>query len=76
MCLSVPAKVIAIHGDQARVLISGVIYTAGIQLLDHVKEGDYVLLHAGFAIQKIDESEARETLQLLREMGEQDKSPK
>lgn len=75
MCLSVPAKVIAIHGDEARVSVSGVVYTAGIQLLDHVEEGDFVLLHAGFAIQRIDEREARETLQLLREMGEQDKSP-
>jgi len=41
-------------------------------MLNDVKEGDYVLLHAGFAIQKISDQEARETLELLREMGELD----
>ncbi|MBS3776657.1 MAG: HypC/HybG/HupF family hydrogenase formation chaperone, partial [Bacteroidales bacterium] len=47
-------------------------YTAGLQMLEDVNVGDYVLLHAGFAIQKISEKEAEETLQLFREMGELD----
>ena len=70
MCLSIPAKVVKIEGDTARVSIGGNEYTAGLQMLEDVEEGDYVLLHTGFAIQKISEKEAEETLQLFREMGE------
>ncbi|HCI55569.1 MAG TPA: HypC/HybG/HupF family hydrogenase formation chaperone [Bacteroidales bacterium] len=68
MCLSLPAKVIEIKGDMADVSVGGTIFKAGLQLVDDVKPGDYVLLHAGFAIQKIDEKEAQETLQLLEEI--------
>ncbi|MGB4291406.1 MAG: HypC/HybG/HupF family hydrogenase formation chaperone [Bacteroidales bacterium] len=71
MCLSLPAKVIEINGDMADVSVGGTIFKAGLQLLDDVKPGDYVLLHAGFAIQKIKEDEAREILGLLEEMEEQ-----
>jgi hydrogenase expression/formation protein HypC len=70
MCLSIPAKVVRIEGDTARVSIGGNEYTAGLQMLEDVEVGDYLLLHAGFAIQKISEKEAEETLQLFREMGE------
>jgi hydrogenase expression/formation protein HypC len=70
MCLSIPAKILRIEGETARVSVGGNEYTAGLQMLDDVKEGDYILLHAGFAIQKISEKEAEETLQLFREMGE------
>jgi len=70
MCLSIPAKILRIEGETARVSFGGNEYTAGLQMLDDVKEGDYILLHAGFAIQKISEKEAEETLQLFREMGE------
>ncbi|HRT47587.1 MAG TPA: HypC/HybG/HupF family hydrogenase formation chaperone, partial [Bacteroidales bacterium] len=62
MCLSLPAKVIEVNGDMADVSVGGTIFKAGLQLLDDVKPGDYVLLHAGFAIQKIKEDEAREIL--------------
>jgi len=55
----------------ADVSVGGTIFKAGLQLLDDVKPGDYVLLHAGFAIQKIKEDEAREILGLLEEMEEQ-----
>ncbi|MBP8958898.1 MAG: HypC/HybG/HupF family hydrogenase formation chaperone [Bacteroidales bacterium] len=68
MCLSLPAKVIEIKGDMADVSVGGTVFKAGLQLVDDVKPGDYVLLHAGFAIQKIDEKEAQETLQLLEEI--------
>lgn len=71
MCLSLPAKVIEVNGDMADVSVGGTIFKAGLQLLDDVKPGDYVLLHAGFAIQKIKEDEAREILNLLKEMEEQ-----
>ena len=69
MCLSIPAKVEAINGDKARVTMSGNEYRADISLIDDLHEGEYVLLHAGFAIQKISEEHARETLQLIEEMN-------
>lgn len=53
----------------ADVSVGGTIFKAGLQILDGVKPGDYVLLHAGFAIQKIDEREAEEILRLLEEMN-------
>lgn len=69
MCLSIPAKIEEINGDKARVSLSGNEYQADISLLDEVGQGDYVLLHAGFAIQKISDQYARETLQLIEEMN-------
>ncbi|NLJ44483.1 MAG: HypC/HybG/HupF family hydrogenase formation chaperone, partial [Bacteroidales bacterium] len=52
----------------ADVSVGGALFKAGLQLLDDVSEGDYVLLHAGFAIQKISDKEAQETLDILNEM--------
>ena len=68
MCLSVPAKVIEIKGNMAEVSVGGTIFKAGLQLVEDVEIGDYVLLHTGFAIQKISEKEAIETLRLLTEI--------
>ena len=68
MCLSVPAQVIKIDGQMADVSVGGAIFKAGLQMVEGVIEGDYILLHAGFAIQKISEKEALETLSLLKEM--------
>jgi hydrogenase expression/formation protein HypC len=70
MCLSVPAKVISIDGNLAKVSIGGVVVDASIQLMDYIDIGDYVLLHAGFAIQKLNEEEANETFRLLKELEE------
>ena len=72
MCLSVPAKVISIKEEMAEVSIGGTIYTASLQLVEDVNIGDYVLLHTGFAIQKISEEDAEETIKLLREIAEYD----
>lgn len=72
MCLSIPSKVISISGNKAVVSVGGTEYEASLQLLEDVKIDDYVLLHTGFAIQKISEEEAQETLKLLRELGEID----
>lgn len=69
MCLSIPAKVIKIEGDRAEVSVGGNVFKVGIQLLENVEPGDYVLLHAGFAIQKISSDEAEASLLLLREIG-------
>jgi hydrogenase expression/formation protein HypC len=68
MCLSVPALVVSIDGQMADVSVGGAIFKAGLHMVENVKEGDYILLHAGFAIQKISEEEALETLNLLNEM--------
>ncbi len=68
MCLSLPAKVIEIQGDLAEVSIGGTLFKAGLQMIDDVRPGDYILLHAGFAIQKINEDEAQEIMRLFQEM--------
>lgn len=69
MCWAVPTKVIEIDGDLGKVEIGGTVREVGLQLLTDAQVGDYVLIHAGFAIQKVDEREAAETLELLAEMG-------
>jgi hydrogenase expression/formation protein HypC len=69
MCLAIPVKVISVEGSTAKVRIEDVEYSASLLLLNDVKPGDYIMLHAGFAIEKVDPEEAAETLQLLLEMG-------
>ncbi len=64
MCLAVPGKVLEIKGERAVVDFGGVRREAIISMLDDVKVGDYVLIHVGFAIQKLDIEEAKETLKL------------
>lgn len=73
MCLSIPAKVDSIEGDMAMVSVGNVSYKASLQLLDDVKVGDFILLHTGFAIQKISEDEAAETLRIFEEFEELNK---
>ena len=70
MCLAIPALVRSIEGHQAEVDIEGVTRQVSIQLTPEVRVGDYVLLHTGYAINVIDEVEARETLKLLRELSQ------
>ena len=69
MCLSIPAKIISINGTIAEVSAGGAIFKAGIHMIENARIGDYILLHAGFAIQKISEKEAEETLRLFEEMN-------
>jgi hydrogenase expression/formation protein HypC len=69
MCLAIPAKVLSVDGPAARVLIGDTEYNASLLLIDDVKAGDYIMLHAGFAIQKVDEEEAIETMRLLNEVA-------
>jgi hydrogenase expression/formation protein HypC len=68
MCLAIPAKVISVEGDTAKVTIEGVQYIASLLILTDVKPGDYIMLHAGFAIEKVDPDQAAVTLLLLNEM--------
>jgi len=70
MCLAVPLKVTRIDGSDAVAEQGGASVQIRTDLLDDVKVGDYVLVHAGFAIQKVNEDEALETLRLLREFSD------
>ena len=70
MCLSIPAKIDSIEGEMAMVSVGNVTYKASLQLLDDVKVGDYILLHTGFAIQKISPEDAAETLKIFEEFKE------
>jgi hydrogenase expression/formation protein HypC len=74
MCLAVPGKVIEIDGEgelrMGRVDFSGVQRRACLAYVPEVAVGDYVLVHVGFAISRIDEEAAHQTLAALREMGE------
>lgn len=70
MCLAVPAKILEINGDLAKVDFGGgVMREVNIMLVD-ARVGDYVLVHAGYAIQVLDEKEAEETLMLWKEIME------
>ncbi len=66
MCLAVPSKIIEINDKVAKVDVDGVIRETSIMLMDDVKIGDYVIVHAGFAINKVDEEAALQTLEDLR----------
>lgn len=70
MCLSIPAKILSISGSMAEVSAGGSVFKAGIQMIEDARPGDYILLHAGFAIQKISEEEALETIRIIDEMND------
>jgi hydrogenase expression/formation protein HypC len=69
MCLAIPAKVMRIEGDMATIEVGGVRRFASLMLVTDVVVGDYVIVHAGFAIHKVDPEEAKESLRLLRELA-------
>jgi len=66
MCLAIPMKIERIEGDRALVSAGNVKRMAGINFLSNPKIGEYVIVHAGFAIEKIDPKKAEETLEILR----------
>ncbi|MDT8378472.1 MAG: HypC/HybG/HupF family hydrogenase formation chaperone [Desulfotignum sp.] len=68
MCLAVPSKIIEIQGNLAKVSVDGVIRETSLALLEDSKIGDYVIVHAGFAISRLDESAARQTLEDMRQI--------
>ena len=68
MCLAVPMKIIEIKGDEGLVESSGLKRKANFSLIKNPKIGEYVLLHAGFVIERIKEKEAQKTLKALREI--------
>jgi len=73
VCLAIPGRIVEIVDEEkglAKAEVSGVRRTISVGLLDEVRVGDWVLIHVGFAIQKVDEVEARRTLAFLRQLGQ------
>jgi hydrogenase expression/formation protein HypC len=68
MCLAIPARVTELLDDgMARISLDGVTKVVSVALVEDVRVGDYIVLHVGYALAKIDEAEAERTLALLRE---------
>jgi len=72
MCLGVPAKVLETGDGAAVVELGGVRREISVMLIDDVSIGEWVIIHAGFAIEKLSEEEAEQTLALFREIAESD----
>jgi len=67
MCLAIPSKITHIEDEMATIDVDGVKRSASLMLLENPAVGDYVIVHAGFAIKKLDEASAMETIRLLKE---------
>ena len=75
MCLAIPGKVVEILDDgKARLDMGGIEQIAALDMLNGVKVGDYLMVHAGFAIEIVDKAQAEETLALAKELEELSKS--
>lgn len=70
MCLAIPMKIIDITDNRATADVGGVQYQAYLDLISDAKVGDYIIVHAGFAIEKLNEAEARESLAIWREIAQ------
>lgn len=76
MCLAIPAQVVELRdGDNAVVDLAGVRKEISLSLVDGVAVGDYVIVHVGYALNKLDPEEAEQTLKLFAEMGQLDREP-
>ena len=69
MCLALPARIVEINDSMGTLDMEGTRRDCSLILLEDAKIGDYVMVHAGFAIHKIDEEEAMESLKILRQMA-------
>ena len=69
MCLALPMRITAVDGATATIVAAGLEQRCSVMLVPQARVGDYVLVHAGFAINLVDETEAQETIELLREIG-------
>jgi hydrogenase expression/formation protein HypC len=72
MCLAIPVRVKEIRGSMAEVELGGVITEVSVLFTPEAEVGDYVVMHAGYAISVLDAEQAEETLQLFREIAEHD----
>ena len=70
MCLAIPALITSIEDKEAEVEIGGISRRISLYLTPEAKVGDYVLVHTGYAINVLDQEEAKETLEILREIAE------
>ncbi len=74
MCLAVPGKIISITGEDTLrsgiVSFGGITKTVNLAYVPEAKVGDYVLVHVGFALSVVDEAEARQTFEYLKQMGD------
>ena len=74
MCLGIPGKIVTVSDDaglrMGKVLFGGITRQACLEYVPEAALGDYVIVHAGFAISRVDEEEAARTYQLLEEMGQ------
>jgi hydrogenase expression/formation protein HypC len=68
MCLAIPMKVEKIMGEFAIVSLGNVKRKVNISFVENVKKGDYLIIHAGFAIEKLDKKEAEKTIKIIREI--------
>lgn len=70
MCLAIPVRIAELLPDQmAKVSLDGVVKTISVALVDDLSVGDYVILHVGFALSKVDAQEAERTLEMIREIA-------
>ena len=72
MCLAIPMKVDKTEGNVAWAEVGGTVYKANTDFLEDVEPGDYIIVHAGFAIEKLSEEDAQESLRLWREIAEKE----
>jgi hydrogenase expression/formation protein HypC len=70
MCLAVPMRLVKIEGRLGTAELGGVSRQVGLDLLENPQVGDYLIIHAGYAIEKLDPDEAQKTLDLFRQIGE------
>lgn len=75
MCLAIPAKITAIDGVMATAEVGGVKKEISLALIDDVAVGDYVILHVGYALNRLDPQEAEQTLELFRDVARQSGVP-
>lgn len=69
MCLAVPMKIVETDGNTATLEVEGISTTANVSLIENAAPGDYVIIHAGFAIERLDEKEAASRIELFGELA-------
>lgn len=70
MCLAIPVQITELlDGDRALASVGGVVREIGTSLVDNLEVGDYVILHVGYALSRLNEEEAQETLRAMEEIG-------
>jgi hydrogenase expression/formation protein HypC len=68
MCLAIPAEIVTVEGNKGTVDFGGLLQEINLELVEDVKPGDYVLIHVGFAIEKLSKEDALETLAIFKEL--------